>query len=336
MLSERRREALDGYLFLLPNLLGFLIFFAAPLILSFYYSFTNYNLFNEPELVGLDNYIQAVGFSFHPEAYQPAIDSGKNFLDALGQVIVPNDELFWLSLRNTFVYAFGVLCFSIIPAFVLAWMLNSRLRGMAVFRGMFYIPVVASIVGSALVWFWLFHRESGVLNYLISLVVSGLNALLSPLGITITDPVIGWLVTSQWSMLSLILMTSWATIGYDMVIFLAALQGIPTSLFEAAYVDGATRLTVLRKIIVPMISSTIFFVLITNTIAVLQVFSEPYIMTQGGPANSTLTIVFYLYQKGFQRFQMGYGTSLAWLVFAVILIITLLQFKFANRWVYEE
>ena len=134
----------------------------------------------------------------------------------------------------------------------------------------------------------------------------------------------------------LIILTSWATIGYDMVIFLAALQGIPRYLFEAATVDGASRMYSLFKITIPMMSATIFFVLVTNTIAVLQIFSEPYIMTQGGPANSTLTIVYYLYQKGFQRFQMGYGASLAWIVFALIFIITTLQFRLANRWVYEE
>lgn len=335
-MNERRREAIEGYLFLLPNMLGFIVFFAVPLILSLYYSFTEYNLFNAPQFVGLSNYISALGFQFRPDAYQAALQDGMGFFAALGKFAVPNDELFWVSFGNTFVYAIGVLILSIIPAFLLAWILNSRMKGMTIYRALFYIPVVASVVGSALVWFWLFHRESGVFNFLITGLVSGLNVVLTPLGIPLVDPIIGWLVTPQWALFSLILMTSWATIGYDMVIFLAALQGIPSTLFEAAYVDGASKWLVLRKIIVPMISSTIFFVLVTNTIAVLQVFAEPYIMTQGGPANSTLTIVFYLYQKGFQRFQMGYGASLAWLVFGIILIITLVQFKFANRWVYEE
>ena len=131
-------------------------------------------------------------------------------------------------------------------------------------------------------------------------------------------------------------MTSWATIGYDMVIFLAALQGIPNHLYEAATVDGASKGQILRKIVVPLMSSTIFFVLVTNTITSLQIFAEPFIMTQGGPANSTLTIVYYLYQKGFQRFQMGYGASLAWIVFALIFIITIIQFRVSKRWVFEE
>jgi multiple sugar transport system permease protein len=336
MSASRRREAIEGYLFLLPNLLGFVIFFAVPLALSLYYSFTDYNLFNTPKIVGLENYLQAVGFKLDPQAYQSALAEGNTWLQAVGKYFRPNDPLFWTALRNTLAYSLGVLFFSIVPAFLLAWILNSRLRGMTIFRALFYIPVVASIVGVALVWFWMYQRDSGVLNTVIGAIVQGLNFLLGPIGIKLQTPIIGWLVDSQWALLSLIVMTSWATIGYDMVIFLAALQGIPGHLFEAAYVDGATRLQSLTRIVIPLLTPTIFFVLVTNTITVLQIFAEPYIMTQGGPANSTITIVYYLYQKGFQRFQMGYGTSLAWIVFGMIFVITTLQFRLAERWVYEE
>lgn len=336
MSKSQRREAIEGYLFLLPNLLGFLVFFTVPLGLSFAYSFTDYNNFTDPNFVGLDNYAKALGFSLNAEAYQSALREGQSFLAALGDLIVPNDPLFWTALGNTLVYAVGVLLFSIVPAFLLAWLLNSRIAGMTFFRAIIYIPVVASIVGVALVWFWIYQRQAGVLNFVIEQVVLGLNLVLGPLGLALQPPIIGWLVDPAWAMFSLIVLTSWATIGYDMVIFLAALQAIPAHLFEAALVDGASRGTILRRIIVPMLSPTIFFVLVTNTISVLQIFAEPYIMTQGGPANATLTIVFYLYQKGFQRFQMGYGTSLAWIVFGLIFVVTALQFKFANRWVYEE
>jgi multiple sugar transport system permease protein len=175
-----------------------------------------------------------------------------------------------------------------------------------------------------------------VLNYIISAVVGSLNQVLLPFEIVIQDPNIPWLVDSQYALTSLMIMTAWATIGYDMVIFLAALQGIPSYLFEAALVDGASRWTTLRRIVVPLLSPTIFFVLVTNTISTLQIFSEPFIMTNGGPANSTLTIVLYLYQKGFQRFEMGYAASLAWIVFGIIFAVTSVQFKLADRWVYEE
>jgi multiple sugar transport system permease protein len=337
MSKSRIREAIEGYLFLLPNLLGFLIFFAFPLAISFYYSFTDYNLFTEPKLIGISNYTQALGVSFRPESYQAALAAGKSWSVAVGAFFKPNDPTFWAALQNTIVYAFGVLAMSIAPAFLLAWMLNSKLRGMTIFRALIYIPVVASIVGSALVWFWIFNSTSGILNTIISGSVTGLNNLIfNSLGLPLVDPQINWLTSPDMALFSLILMTSWATIGYDMVVFLAALQGIPNHLYEAATIDGAGRWSILFRIVVPLMTPTIFFLLITNTIASLQIFSEPYIMTQGGPANSTLTIVYYLYQKGFQRFQMGYGASLAWIVFALIFIVTLVQFRFSNRWVYEE
>ncbi len=319
MSKSRRREAIEGYLFLLPNFILFIIFFAFPLLRSFYYSFTDFNLFTSPQFVGLANYSKALGFS---------INNGQ---------IIPNDPTFWTALGNTILYAVGVLLFSVIPAFLLAWMLNSRLRGMTIFRAMIYIPVVASIVGSALVWNWIFQGQSGVLNTVISAVVNGLNHLIfTGLGRPLTDPNIQWLLSSDTALLSLIIMTSWATIGYDMVIFLASLQGIPTFLYEAATVDGSSRWNTLLRIVVPMMTPTIFFILVTNTVSSLQIFSEPYIMTQGGPANSTLTIVYYLYQKGFQRFQMGYGAALAWIVFALIFIVTVIQFRLSRNWVFEE
>ncbi len=337
MSKSKQREAIEGYLFLLPNFLGFLIFFAIPLAISFYYSFTDYNLFKTPNLVGLSNYTKALGFTLNPEGYQAALDSGKSIFGAIFAYIKPNDPTFWEALRNTLLYALGVLTFSVIPAFLLAYLLNSRLPGMSVYRALFYIPVVASIVGCALVWGWIYQRESGVMNTVISAIVNVLNTLIfKPIGRPIADPMIEWLVSPKWSLLSLIIMTSWSTIGYDMVVFLAALQGIPGHLFEAATVDGARRGDILMRIVVPLMSPTIFFVLVTNSIAALQIFAEPYIMTQGGPANSTLTIVYYLYQKGFQRFQMGYGASLAWIVFGLIFVITTLQFRISERLVYEE
>jgi multiple sugar transport system permease protein len=310
---------------------------AIPLAISFYYSFTDYNLFTTPNWVGLDNYGKALGLTINPNEYQVAVSAGKTWFDAISSALKPNDPTFWVALKNTVVYALGVLALSVIPAFLFAWALNARLPGMPLFRGMIYIPVVASIVGCALVWFWIFQQQNGVLNTIIRGVVDLLNQIIfTPLGKPLVDPLIGWLVTPQWALISLIIMTSWATVGYDMVIFLAALQSIPAHLYEAATVDGASKGQILSKIVVPMMSSTIFFVLVTNTITAFQIFAEPFIMTQGGPANSTLTIVYYLYQKGFQRFQMGYGASLAWIVFALIFIITLIQFRVSKRWVFEE
>lgn len=336
MSKKARREALEGYLFLLPNFLGFLVFMAVPLALSLYYSFTEYDLLTPAKFVGLKNYVAALGFAIKPEAYQATLAAGASWFAAVKSVMVAHDPTFWLALRNTAVYAVGMLALVVIPAFLVAWLLNSKLRGMTFFRALFYIPVVASIVGVALVWFWIYKQQAGVINAVISGIVHLLNHLLAPFGVTVTDPSVPWLVSSNWALPALFVMTSWATLGYDMVIFLAALQGIPGSLFEAALVDGSSRWHTLRRIVVPLLSPTIFFVLVTNTIAVLQIFSEPYIMTQGGPANSTMTIVLYLYRMGFQRFRMGYAASLAWIVFAIIFLITTIQFRLSRRWVYEE
>jgi ABC-type sugar transport system permease subunit len=336
MSKTRRREAIEGYLFLLPNLLGFLVFMGVPLALSLYYSFTDYDLLTPAKFVGLKNYVDALGFKIDPGAYGEALAEGATWFAASKSVVVAHDPVFWLALRNTFLYAVGMLVLTLIPAFLVAWLLNSKLRGMTFFRALFYIPVVASIVGIALVWFWIYKKPSGVLNMVISAVVQALNWILSPLGVTVNDPDIGWLVDSGYALRSLFVMTAWATIGYDMVIFLAALQGVSREMLEAALVDGSSRWHTLRKIVVPLLSPTIFFVLVTNIISVLQIFSEPYIMTLGGPANSTMTIVLYLYRLGFQRFRMGYAASLAWIVFAIVFLITQLQFRLARRWVYEE
>lgn len=155
------REAIEGYLFLLPNLLGFLIFLAVPLALSFYYSFTDYNLFTPPNFIGLANYAKALGISFDLEGYRAVLAEGGTWFAALRTWVKASDPTFWVALKNTIVYAVGVLTFSVTPAFLLAWMLNSRLRGMTVYRALIYIPVVASIVGSSLVWFWIFQHEVG-------------------------------------------------------------------------------------------------------------------------------------------------------------------------------
>lgn len=335
--AAKRREALEGYLFLLPNFLGFVIFFLVPLALSFYYSLTDFNLFQDPNFVGLKNYSNALGFTFAPENFQVTLDKGKTIVAAVQSVFDTNDPLFWTALGNTFVYAFGVLVISAPSGFMLAWLLNSKLRGMVIFRSAFYIPVVAAVVGVALVWFWIYDAKAGALNGLISTLVSSINSVMQPLGLPrVADPNINWLTSPDWAMFSLIIMTSWQTIGYDMLIVLAALQGIPNYIFEAAYVDGASRWRTLRSLVAPLLAPALFFIIVTNTIAVLQVFAEPYIMTQGGPANSTLTIVYYLYQKGFQRFQMGYGAALAWLVFGIIFVVTTIQFRISNRFNYEQ
>ena len=334
--ARRRREAIEGYLFLLPNILGFLIFFAGPLILSVYYSLTDWDLLTPPKVIWFQNFVDALKIQVRPAAFQAALAGGKGFFEALGKLVAANDPMFWKALGNTVIYAFGVIAFAIVPAFLLAYLLNSKLRGMTFFRGLYYLPVVASVVGVALVYLWIFYREGGAVNYLLGVVAQGINGIF---GSQIPKPVIGWLndpTSPGLSLFTLIILSSWRLIGYDMVIFLAALQAVPTTLVEAMWVDGASRGLVLRKLIIPLLTPTIFFILVTNLIEVLQVFSEPYIMTHGGPANATITVVYYLYQKGFMRFQMGYASALAWIAFGIILAITTVQFRLSKRWVVED
>jgi ABC-type sugar transport system permease subunit len=212
--ARRRREAIEGYLFLLPNILGFLIFFAGPLILSLYYSLTDWDLLTPPKVIWFQNFVDALRIEVQPAAFQAALAGGKGFFDALGKLVAANDPMFWKSLGNTVIYAFGVIAFAIVPAFLLAYLLNSKLRGMTFFRGLYYLPVVASVVGVALVYLWIFYREGGAVNYLLGVVVQGINGLF---GSQIPKPVIGWLndpTSPGLSLFTLIILSSWRLIGY--------------------------------------------------------------------------------------------------------------------------
>jgi multiple sugar transport system permease protein len=215
---------------------------------------------------------------------------------------------------------------STVPALILAVLLNEKIRGQAFFRALFFIPVVASVVAISLLWRYLLNIDFGFVNYAFSLV--GL-------------PRIPWLTSPDWALLSVILVFSWKTIGYNMVIFLAGLQGISRPLYEAASIDGATRWQQFLRITVPMLSPTTFFILITTLINCLQIFDVPYALGYGrsttiGPADSMLTVVPLLYREGFISDHMGYSSSLAWVLFIMIMGITFLQFRISNRWVNYE
>ncbi len=290
----RTREALVGYLFLLPNLLGLLIFLAVPLLSSLYTSFTDANIFpTNTKIIGVTNYINAV-----------------------------NDSTFQQAVSNTGAFLIGFLPLSIIPALALAVLLHSQIRGKTVFRVAFFLPVVASVVGVSLLWRWLFQYDFGPVNQLLGL-----------FGIA----KIHWLESSDWAMISVIVVASWQAIGYNMVLFLAGLQGIPRQLYEAAVVDGATEWQQFRRVTLPLLTPATFFVFITSLIKGLQVFSEPATMFNGGsPANSALTVVWELYLEGFRYFKLGYASAMAWLLFLVIFVVTLIQFRLSERWVNYE
>ncbi|MGQ9553362.1 MAG: carbohydrate ABC transporter permease [Anaerolineae bacterium] len=287
---ERVQEALQAYLFLLPTLVGLLLFTAGAVIASFALSFTNYNVFTPPQWAGLYNYRTIVTTPLTKQV-----------------------------LLNTLYYSVVMVPASTVLALTVALAMNQRLPGRTLLRGMFFMPVISSTVAVALIWSWLYNPEFGLLN--IGLRALGLK------GLT-------WLRDTKLAMPSVMIMSLWKGLGYNMVIFLAGLQAIPEQLHEAAEIDGAGRWARLRHVTVPMLSPTIFLVLILSTIASFQVFEQTFILTNGGPGYATLTIALYIYQTAFVYFNMGYASALAYILFAAVLMVTLLQFRLQERWVF--
>ncbi|NTU84627.1 MAG: sugar ABC transporter permease [Chloroflexales bacterium] len=334
--GERDAEALAGYMFIAPNLLGFLLFFAGPLLFSLYLSFTNSDSFTA-EFVGLQNYLNI--FSLQFAGLQPGqrggdvLSQGYFELARLGNVVVgAKDRTFWIALWNTVVYCFWVTLLSVAPALLVATILNSKIPGMPFFRAIYFIPSIAGVVGVAVIWKWLYNSNIGFLNY-------GLNQLLGLLnwlpGVSIAPVEIPWLASQQTALASIIIMAAWQLLGFNTILFLAGLQGIPGEVYEAATIDGASNWQRFRFMTLPLLAPTTFFVVTTTLITTLQVFSEPFVMTPppgGGPNNATITAVLYLYQKGFNRFEQGYAAAVAWVVFLFIFAVTLVQFRLQRRY----
>lgn len=284
---NKKGDIVAGYLFLLPNIIGFLIFVLGPALASLILSFYDWNLFNTPNFVGVGNYVKIL-----------------------------HDNTFWQSLFNTIYFTIGSVPFSIVLSLILAVALNQKIKGLTLFRTIYFLPVVSSMVAIALVWRWMYNNDYGILN-----------SLLSQLHL----PTVNWLSSTTWAMPAIILMSIWKSLGYDMVIFLAGLQGIPNSYYEAAKIDGASGFQLFRYITIPLLSPTTFFVTIISLISSFQVFDQAYIMTDGGPANKTMTIVYYLYRSGFSYYKMGYASAVAWALFIIILILTIIQWKYSGR-----
>jgi multiple sugar transport system permease protein len=287
------RTLLTAYGFLLPNLLGFLTFTFLPVLAALLISFTNWDLLQAPDWIGLANYRR-----------------------------LATDPLFHEVLRNTVVYVAGTVPVQMAIALLVAMALNRRLPGQLFFRTAYFMPVVASTVAVALVWRWIFHADFGLLNSFLYF-------------IGVDDPP-KWLSSTRWALSAIIIMSIWQQIGFSMVLFLAGLQSVPGQLYEAAKIDGANGWHRFRYITVPMLSSTTFFVLVISIINSFQVFEQAFIMTQGGPANATNTLVFNIYRYAFQFFQMGYASAMAWVLFAIIFAVTLTQFRVQRQWVHYD
>jgi ABC-type sugar transport system permease subunit len=333
----RDSEMLDGLMFLSPNLLGFLLFFAGPLLFSLYVSFTNWDAFGAKQWVGLHNYavmfhIAVAPLSSANQPFSAAMDVtvfDELFrLNMFGQnwVVGAEDRLFWISIGNTLMFGLMSVPLSVAPALLVANMLNTRLRGMTFFRAVYFLPSIAAVVGVALIWRWLYNSTVGWINYLISTGLAGVGALLHT---SIADPKIGWLSDANVALLAVVIVAAWQWVGFNTVLFLAGLQSIPGDLYEAAIVDGAGVWDKFWKITVPMLAPTTFFVISTTTINATQLFDQVFVLTNppGGPGTSTLTTVLYLYQNGFQNFRQGYASAIAWMLFLLILGLTLIQFQ---------
>ncbi|MGQ9632245.1 MAG: carbohydrate ABC transporter permease [bacterium] len=231
-----------------------------------------------------------------------------------------HNELFWQSLKVTSIYTFSAVPLHLLVSLTVAALLNLRIAGVALFRTIYYMPTVITGVAVALLWQWIFNPQFGVLNFLLSKV-------------GIEGPL--WLGSETWALPALIVMSCWG-VGSSMLIFLAALQGIPTQLYEAAEIDGANWWQKFGRVTLPLITPVIFFNLVMGVINSFQVFTNAFIMTNGGPNNATLFYVLNLYRQAFQFFHMGYASALAWVLFAIILICTLMIIKSSAAWVYYE
>jgi multiple sugar transport system permease protein len=290
-----RLQRFEGYLLISPWLIGLALFVIGPILVSLFMSFTNWDIVRPANYIGLDNYVR----------------------------IFTEDRLFVQALSNTVVFALGNVPLSLALALALAILINQGIPGTNIARTIFYLPSVFSLVAMGLLWRWLFNPQVGVINYLLSL-------------IGIQGP--SWLGSPDWSKPGLILV-SFMYVGPQMIIFLTGLKGIPGHLYEAAELDGAGTLDKFRYVTLPMLSSTIFFNMVTSIIHAFQVFALVYVMFSGpstpphGPLNSTLVYPILIYEEAFQQLHMGYASALAWIMFVIIMALTLLQLRTAS-WVY--
>jgi multiple sugar transport system permease protein len=283
-----QREAFFGWLFIAPAVLGFLIWVVGPMLYSGWLSLNDWDLIRPPRFVGLDNFVRMF-----------------------------NDPLFYKSLWVTVVYTVFHVPLTLILAFAVALLLNSKVRGIAFFRTLYYLPNIVPAVANAVLWVWIFNSEFGLINMVLRSL--GIQKVL-------------WLQNPQTALPALILMSLW-TMGGVMIIFLAGLNGIPEELYEAARIDGAGSWASFRFITIPLMTPIIFFNLILQIINSFQVFTAGFLITAGGPNYATNFYVLYLFNNAFTYFDMGYASALAWVLFFIVLALSLIVFRSGNRWV---
>ncbi len=292
-LNAFQQEALNGYLFISPWILGFIIFVLGPMIALIYLSFTRWDLVGSPRWVGFRNYERLF-----------------------------TDPLFLQSLKVTIGYGLGRVPLGIVVALSAALLLNQRVKFVGLWRVVYYMPVVLPSVAIALVWMWIYNPRYGVLNGFIRQLFG------------VEGP--RWLDDPVLVLPSLMIMAVWVAAGRNMIIYLSGLQGISEDLYDASAIDGANSWHQFWKITLPLLTPIIFFNLVTGMIDTFKLFTQAYVMTEGGPRNASLFFTYYLYQNAFQRFRMGYASAMALVVFVIIMILTLLVFRWSRAWVYYE
>jgi multiple sugar transport system permease protein len=288
--SLERINRRNGLLFCLPWLVGLSVFLLYPLCAAFYYSLCDYSVLLPPVFIGFDNYVD-----------------------------LAKDPLFWKSLGNTAYFAAGSVTLGLLVSLSLALLLNSKVKGLGVYRTIFFLPSLMPVVASSILWMWMYNGQSGLIN-------TGLR------GLGISGP--AWLADPVWAKPAIVIMAVWGA-GNAMVVYLAGLQDVPSSLYEAALIDGAGFFRRLIHITIPMISPVIYFNLVLSVISGFQAFTQAFIMTgsTGAPERSTLFYVLNLYNVGFQDLRMGYASAMAWVLFVIILLLTWTATKLSRRFV---
>jgi putative chitobiose transport system permease protein len=283
-----RRKLLTPYLFLVPAciILGAFIFY--PLLQAIWMSFTDYNMISDPSFVGLENYKEII-----------------------------EDDLFWKTLGQTFLYLIVVVPTLVILPIFLAILVNQKIKGIGFFRSAYYVPVVTSMVVVGITWKWV-YADQGILNYLLQ-------------SIGIIDGPVHWLTSPTTSIFAVMAVTVWKGLGYYMVIYLAGLQAIPSDLYEAADIDGANKWKQIFHITIPMLMPSIIIVTIMSSISAMKVFEEIYVMTGGGPLNSSKTLVFYIYQEAFEKLRMGYASAVGVILLLITLVLSIFNLKVMSK-----
>jgi len=279
----KKQEALTGWLFILPALIGLAVFIYGALVYSLYISFTKWDLLTPAKWIGFGNYLN-----------------------------IFKDKTFLQCFYNTLYFVVFIVPLGIITAIAMAMILNNKVKCLTFFRAAYYMPSITSTIAIGMVWLWIFNPDQGVLNSL--LVILGVG-----------DPP-RWLESTVWGRPALSIMRLWQVSGFYMIFYLAGLQNIPTSLYEAAEIDGASSWQKTRYITVPLLSNTTFFVSIMLIIEVFNLFEAIYIMTEGRPGGTTNTILYYIYTEAFESYRMGYSSAVAWVLFVILFMFTLILF----------